>query len=620
MKLTTAFRLALAIAMASYSMNGVAVSKVVENPPYAYKITRLGSTIRLTRLELTDTATMLSFTIKAKPGWKFKIEPDTKLLTTGKREHRLTHATGVEAGKWTQIPPSGSISYSLGFEPIGGNTDPFDCIEPESRSQFNFYGIRTDSASGRNDIPEEWSHVAYGGDETLPPSFGNIGGTCVIKGKVIGFSPSMVGWYVVCSDDDPSDKDATLKSQTRIDSNGTFTLRREVTWPTVSHVSNELFNLPVIIAPNCTTEVLIDMARPESGRTVAYKGDFARTCHELSMLQDSAISGMNKAMVRSIGQHMTPRELRNTIDSVFILSSGAIKTRPGITTATKQIMKMQCEESYLSWLTSFPFTYKFQSFYADVPQEKRPERYEEYMSSVCIHDTVPDISHGIPRLECVESEYITYSEAYSRYMADGTVSMPLSRVNRDFITMHNIAYGHMRWNDSIVACINDPVCRTALANLKHQKDSIAASLDANVFYNKLNDIAPESVIDTILARHKGRAVLIDVWATWCQPCHIGHRKLEPLKDSMATSPIDYVYITGPTSSFEPWTKAIKAIKGEHYYLTEKQYESTLKLFRSEGVPTYAIYDRSHRLIRTHSGFPGAGILAADIRRAAGSGR
>lgn len=620
MKLMKTLRLALAIAMATHSMNGVAVSKVVENPPYAYKITRLGSTIRLTRLELTDTATMLSFTIKAKPGWKFKIEPQTVLLTEGKTKHKLKRAEGVDIGKWTQIPPSGSISYSLGFEPTGVNPAPFDCIEPESRSQFNFYGIRTDSAYGRNDIPEEWSQVAYGGDETLPPSFGNIRGTCVIKGKVIGFSPSMVGWYVVCSDDDPADKDATLKSQTRIDSTGTFTLRREVTWPTVSHVSNELFNLPVIIAPNCTTEVLIDMSRPESARTVAYKGDFARPCHELSVLCDSALSDMNKAMVRSIRQHMTPQELRNTIDSVFILSSGAIKKRPGITAATKQIMKMQCEESYLSWLTNFAFTYKFESFYADVPQEERPERYEAYMSTVCIPDTVPDISHGIPRLECVESEYITYSEAYSRYMADGTVRMPENRINRDFITMHNLAYGRMPWNDSIVACINDSACRTALANLKRQKDSIAASLDANAFYNKLNDIAPESVIDTILARHDGRAVLIDVWATWCQPCHIGHRKLEPLKDSMATSPIDYVYITGPTSSFEPWTNAIKAIKGEHYYLTEQQYRGILRQFRSEAVPTYAIYDRSHRLIRTHSGFPGVGILAADIRRAADNGR
>lgn len=40
-------------------------------------------------------------------------------------------------------------------------------------------------------------------------------------------------------------------------------------------------------------------------------------------------------------------------------------------------------------------------------------------------------------------------------------------------------------------------------------------------------------------------------------------------------------------------------------------------------PVYIVFSQPgtwHRLIRTHSGFPGVGILAADIRRAAGNGR
>ena len=82
----------------------------------------------------------------------------------------------------------------------------------------------------------------------------------------------------------------------------------------------------------------------------------------------------------------------------------------------------------------------------------------------------------------------------------------------------------------------------------------------------------------------------------------------------------HMYLTYVPGVFSDWEHPRDIIHLTSGNLLDWKYESTLKLFRSEGVPTYAIYDRSHRLIHTHSGFPGAGILAADIRRAAGSGR
>ena len=35
----------------------------------------------------------------------------------------------------------------------------------------------------------------------------------------------------------------------------------------------------------------------------------------------------------------------------------------------------------------------------------------------------------------------------------------------------------------------------------------------NVFFKKYDDVAPENILQTILDKYKGKAVLIDIWAT-----------------------------------------------------------------------------------------------------------
>ena len=133
-----------------------------------------------------------------------------------------------------------------------------------------------------------------------------------------------------------------------------------------------------------------------------------------------------------------------------------------------------------------------------------------------------------------------------------------------------------------------------------------------MFYKKYDDVAPENILQTILDKYKGKGVLIDIWATWCGPCRAGHRMMAPLKEELKGKDILFVYITSSTSPLTTWQEMIKDIDGDHYYLTAEQYNYILGKYESNGIPTYAIYDKNGGQTYKSIGFPGLDKIKEEI--------
>jgi len=149
------------------------------------------------------------------------------------------------------------------------------------------------------------------------------------------------------------------------------------------------------------------------------------------------------------------------------------------------------------------------------------------------------------------------------------------------------------------------------------EQQIAEELASNesVFFKKYDDVAPENILQTILDKYKGKAVLIDMWATWCGPCRAGHKTMAPLKEELKGRNIKFVYITPPSSPPTTWLEMIKDIDGDHYYLTEEQNHYILNHFESEGIPTYAIYDAKGHQTYKSIGFPGNDVIRKELEAA-----
>lgn len=149
------------------------------------------------------------------------------------------------------------------------------------------------------------------------------------------------------------------------------------------------------------------------------------------------------------------------------------------------------------------------------------------------------------------------------------------------------------------------------------EQQIAKELAGNesVFFKKYDDVAPENILQTILDNYKGRAVLIDMWATWCGPCRAGHKTMAPLKEELKGRNIKFVYIASPSSPPTTWQKMITDIDGDHYYLTEEQNHYILSHYESSGIPTYAIYDTKGHLTYKSIGFPGNDVIRKELETA-----
>ena len=149
------------------------------------------------------------------------------------------------------------------------------------------------------------------------------------------------------------------------------------------------------------------------------------------------------------------------------------------------------------------------------------------------------------------------------------------------------------------------------------EQQIAEELAGNesVFFKKYDDVAPENILQTILDNYKGKAVLIDMWATWCGPCRAGHKTMAPLKEELKGRNIKFIYITPPSSPPTTWLEMIKDIDGDHYYLTEEQNHYILSHFESEGIPTYAIYDTKGQQTYKSIGFPGNDVIRKELEKA-----
>lgn len=127
--------------------------------------------------------------------------------------------------------------------------------------------------------------------------------------------------------------------------------------------------------------------------------------------------------------------------------------------------------------------------------------------------------------------------------------------------------------------------------------------------------APTLEGDTVRLRdYRGRALLFNVWATWCPACEREMPSLQKLHEELGASGLAVVGVSidgGPSS--ERTVREFLAEYGITYTVLHDPPSRIMDAYRIVGIPTTYLADREGRLVKRWIGEVDFG--APDVRRA-----
>ena len=93
----------------------------------------------------------------------------------------------------------------------------------------------------------------------------------------------------------------------------------------------------------------------------------------------------------------------------------------------------------------------------------------------------------------------------------------------------------------------------------------------------------------VLSEHKGKQIVIDVWASWCRDCIVG---LPELRTLQAEKPNAVYLFLSADKNLDNWKRTIKKhnIDGEHYFMRNGTKGLLGKFVDIDWIPRYMIVD------------------------------
>ncbi len=101
----------------------------------------------------------------------------------------------------------------------------------------------------------------------------------------------------------------------------------------------------------------------------------------------------------------------------------------------------------------------------------------------------------------------------------------------------------------------------------------------------------ESVtFQSILDAHKGKTVLIDIWASWCGDCIKGMPKVKALQANYPD--VSYVFLS-LDKGVDNWKKGIKKfeVEGSHYFMQSGWKGDFGTFVNLDWIPRYMVVDK-----------------------------
>lgn len=175
---------------------------------------------------------------------------------------------------------------------------------------------------------------------------------------------------------------------------------------------------------------------------------------------------------------------------------------------------------------------------------------------------------------------------------------------------------------TVVACKNKPSNAEAQATAETTEQTSATANGENGAQAVIRQVDPNlsgaEALETIKKNYTGKVAFFDFWATWCPPCRAAMRDVDQIKPELQKQGAVFVYITGETSPEDEWKNSLTEIHGDHYRLTDKQWNEINNDLHMPGIPAYFLLDRKGEITfsnLTEGGYPGNEVVKEVITKA-----
>ena len=607
-------------------------NRVIENPVY---FARNSNTIEVSKISLTDSTTVLDIQATYTPGYWIKIVSNTLLTDDKGNIYPLTSSNGIDLDKEFWMPESGEATFQLVFPPLKRGAKTIDFIEgADAADGFRIWNIQLKETTQKINIPKEFTQAEV--DKNAPltePAF--IYGPATIKGKVLGYTKGMPD-KITIEDYNPFYGGIMGKDpETTLDEDGSFSYTINLLGMTKISLNYANNYIQIWGMPNETSEVCINM--PEITRRKskihADKASYGEAIYYNGPWESLVMENAKKSTI----VYDTSRELSIPNEELLNTSFEAFKAneikiyetiiekanQSDLSQATKDYIKVEAAARMMSSLIMAPNNYI--SIYQRKELMKNKSEEEILAGWKKIRQTIPTDFYHIPD-ELADLLNTTTSITTNPYPS-------LLRINGDTSTMKE---GLLKSMNKTLAIVNDlhgfiPLTDKQREEMKSlpeacqqylndANEKLLATIEANkkkegYNVNEAGEVANEKLFESIISKFRGKVLLVDFWATWCGPCRAANKEMKPMKETLKEKDIVYVYITGETSDKPTWEQMIPDLHGEHFYLTQEQWEYLGNSLDISGVPTYYIIDREGNTAFRSVGYPGTSKMKEELEKA-----
>ena len=578
--------------LALVALTGQAKKTIVwENPSVAY--TNFPYFV-IQKVEMTKEQTVLFASVKLMPGLVFRIQDSSNLQANGK-QYAITGSDSITLGKWITLVDSGKKDFILYFKPLPLGTKEFDFLVGLAKRDYKVFGIHDKDYT----IPPASVPTEYMTDDTeeelAEMKFDATPATIHFKSLNYrkGMNTEIQVQYV-----DLKNPAKPMNVYINLNDDGEASASIPIGVPQIVDLCIQNFSWDSFgysyLAPGKEVTILIDMLHDDTrtnSKFVGAKGYFTKFNKDrYQVLIDN-----------SAGDYaQLPTLALKDIHDVQTLMRYYDEERENY---KKWINKSTYCKAVKQWLTQYSYDLGY-GLNDELDSLAHTKEFKDYLLrnyTRNLYDKNLLLSRNFVRASKYYSmtDIRGFNADLARYCYYLPQALNGNNVKKPIIEDKNLSDLY----DKYVAEYQ----KTVAANKQE--------IPSNAHYLDMTDVAPENTLQTILDKHKGKTILIDLWATWCVPCMQGHEKMKPMKEELKDKDIVYIYIAAPSSNFEKWKEYVAGIPGEHYFLTEEQDRYISNEYECTGIPFYAIYNSKGEQTYKQQGFSGVEAIREALEKA-----